>query len=137
MSEYEIGYTPNNLKKLLHDEGKSREWCAQLFKVRINAVHSWCVPLDNKNHRDMPYSKWIELMDFFEKGMILYHIEKSDEDEIFVIVDDEGFPHPYAKFLDRDDADYVLNCMNTNEGLQNTDEGHSLCLSMKSCTGEV
>lgn len=63
MSDYELGYTPNNLKKLLHDSGKDREYVADFFDINIRQVHRWCVDPDNKNHQSMSHKRWAKLRD--------------------------------------------------------------------------
>lgn len=82
MIDFELGYTPSNLKYLLHLRNKKREWVAVFFGVRLNAVHSWCVDLGNKNHRDMPFDKWTTLVNALEadKAAMAYCLESILQD---------------------------------------------------------
>lgn len=63
MTDYELGYTPNNLKQLLHAHGKDREFVAELFDINIRQVHRWCVEPENKNHQSMSYQRWRSLLE--------------------------------------------------------------------------
>lgn len=58
----EIGYTPANLTALLHNAGLNFGQAADLFGVSYRTFQNWTYGLDNKNHRDMPLQKWLELL---------------------------------------------------------------------------
>lgn len=62
IEEYELGYTPNNLKKILFDNGKDREWCADFFGINIKQVHRWCVDSSRDSHQSMNYKRWESLL---------------------------------------------------------------------------
>jgi len=54
----EVGYTPANLRFLLH----SKEWNQKQFSVymdvNIRTVGKWIADTSIKNHRDMPHAQW-------------------------------------------------------------------------------
>ena len=58
----EVGYTPANLTALLHNAGLNFIQAADLLGVSYRTFQNWTYGIDNKNHRDMPLSKWIELL---------------------------------------------------------------------------
>lgn len=59
----EIGYTPKNLKALLHQAGLKREDCAELLDIHLRQVHRWCVDVERDSHQDMPLARWHELIE--------------------------------------------------------------------------
>ncbi len=68
-AEYEFGYTPNNLKKLLNEYGFDREYLADLFDINIRQVHRWCVEPSNKNHQSMSHRRWMKLLGAIDDEM--------------------------------------------------------------------
>lgn len=68
--EYEIGYTPNNLKKILKESGKKREDLADFCGVTLKSVHNWCISIDRANHQDMPLKHWLNFLDLVGVGRV-------------------------------------------------------------------
>lgn len=58
----EIGYTPVNLTALLNNAGLNFGQAADLLGVSYRTFQNWTYGIDNKNHRDMPLQKWLELL---------------------------------------------------------------------------
>lgn len=58
----DIGYTPDNLKFFLSFRRISRRKAANILGVSVRTVDKWCLPLNSKDHRDMPLIKWQELI---------------------------------------------------------------------------
>lgn len=59
----ELGYTPANLKALRQKQGLTQQATADLLEVNISALQRWEADVGQKSHRDMPLSKWLELVD--------------------------------------------------------------------------
>lgn len=59
----ELGYTPSNLKSLRQKYGLSQRQVADLLGVDISSLQRWEADVGQKSHRDMPLSKWLELVD--------------------------------------------------------------------------
>lgn len=57
----DVGYTPNNLRRLLEAANITQQECADLLKISLRTVNAWCAPLGVPTHSDMPISKWEEL----------------------------------------------------------------------------
>mgnify|MGYP003404724850 FL=1 len=58
----EAGYTPANLTALLNNAGLNFGQAADLLGVSYRTFQNWTYGIDNKNHRDMPLQKWLELL---------------------------------------------------------------------------
>lgn len=57
----DVGYTPNNLRRLLEAANITQQECADLLKISLRTVNAWCAPLGVLTHSDMPIRKWEEL----------------------------------------------------------------------------
>lgn len=57
----DVGYTPNNLRRLLEVANITQQECADLLKISLRTVNAWCAPLGVPTHSDMPIRKWEEL----------------------------------------------------------------------------
>ena len=64
----ESGYTPKNLKVLLKNVGLNFRQAADLLGVSYRTFQNWTYGIDNKNHRDMPLIKWLELLALTENA---------------------------------------------------------------------
>ena len=64
----EIGYTPVNLTALLNNAGLNFGQAADLLGVSYRTFQNWTYGIDNKNHRDMPLQKWLELLALTENA---------------------------------------------------------------------
>lgn len=64
----EVGYTPANLTALLHNAGLNFGQAADLLGVSYRTFQNWTYGIDNKNHRDMPLIKWLELLALTENA---------------------------------------------------------------------
>lgn len=63
MTEFELGYTPGNLKRLRQENGLTQVEVAAITGLshRQN-VGRWEAPLGNKDHATMPHDKWVQLL---------------------------------------------------------------------------
>ena len=61
MTEWEIGYTPSNLRTLLKNAELTQSDAAFLLGVNMRTVRKWCAPLDS-DHADMPHHRWLQLL---------------------------------------------------------------------------
>ncbi len=64
----EAGYTPANLTALLSQAGLNFSQAADLLGVSYRTFQNWTYGIDNKNHRDMPLQKWLELLALTESA---------------------------------------------------------------------
>jgi len=58
----ELGYTPNNLKKLMSDLNLTRRMVANRVGVDVQSVTAWRAPIGAAMHRDMNTKNWRKLL---------------------------------------------------------------------------
>lgn len=58
----DLGYTPNNLKKVRQKYDLTQQAAADLLDVTISALQRWEADVNLKSHTDMPVKKWFELL---------------------------------------------------------------------------
>lgn len=70
MTEYELGYTPNNLKKVITRDGLSQPAFAKKHNIPLATLRKWVLPVSSQNHSDMPLEKWLNLLESIEQDRI-------------------------------------------------------------------
>ena len=66
MSNYELGYTPNNLNRILAESGLTNAALARLLGVNADSVCRWRTPLGRDRHADMPAWRWLQAVNICE-----------------------------------------------------------------------
>ena len=59
---FEMGYTPTNLRLVIEKLGLTQAALARLLGVTPQAVRGWLMPAGTKSRRDMSHEKWLEVM---------------------------------------------------------------------------
>lgn len=62
IDNFELGYTPANLKALRQKYGLTQQATADLLDVKISGFQRWEADINLKSHTDMPLKKWFELL---------------------------------------------------------------------------
>lgn len=62
IDNFELGYTPANLKALRQRYGLTQQATADLLDVKISGFQRWEADINLKSHTDMPLKKWFELL---------------------------------------------------------------------------
>ncbi len=63
MIDFEVGYTPTNLRLAIEKLGIKQAKAAELCGVKERTLRQWLVKdLDAIGHRDMPLKKWNVLL---------------------------------------------------------------------------
>lgn len=62
MNNFEVGYTPTNLRLAIAALGMTQATLARLLGVSPQAVRYWLMPVGTKSRRDMSHEKWLEVM---------------------------------------------------------------------------
>lgn len=62
IENFELGYTPANLKALRQKHGLTQQATADLLNVKISGFQRWEADINLKSHTDMPLKKWFELL---------------------------------------------------------------------------
>lgn len=66
--EFELGYTPVNLRKIREKHRFTQTDVAEICGMSSRvAVARWETPLDKSMHASMPHEKWIMLLNFINK----------------------------------------------------------------------
>lgn len=64
MLDFEVGYTPTNLRLVIEKLGVTQAKAAELCGVKERTLRQWLVKdLESGGHRDMPLKKWNVLLD--------------------------------------------------------------------------
>jgi len=66
MSDYELGYTPANLHKIMKDNKWRTCQVAKALGVGNSTVSNWKASLDKSSHRDMSSQKWRDLVNILQ-----------------------------------------------------------------------
>lgn len=67
--DFEIGYTPFNLKAMRKSLGKTQGEIAELLKVSLVTVQRWEMESEKNSHVGMPHRKWIEFMEYVRENL--------------------------------------------------------------------
>mgnify|MGYP003404767291 FL=1 len=59
---FEVGYTPTNLRLAIEKIGVTQAALARLLGVSPQAVRYWLMPVGTKSRRDMSHEKWLEVL---------------------------------------------------------------------------
>jgi DNA-binding transcriptional regulator YiaG len=63
MLNFEVGYTPTNLRLVIEKLGVSQKQAAELCGVAERTLRQWLVKdLDAIGHRDMPLKQWRKVL---------------------------------------------------------------------------
>lgn len=58
-SDYELGYTPGNLNRIMAKSGLTNAALAKLLGVNADTICRWRTPLGRDRHADMPTWRWL------------------------------------------------------------------------------
>jgi len=62
LNDFEVGYTPTNLRLAIEKLGVTQAALARLLDVSPQAVRYWLMPVGKKSRRNMSHEKWLEVM---------------------------------------------------------------------------
>jgi predicted transcriptional regulator len=62
LNNFELGYTPTNLRLAIEKLGVTQVEMARILGVTPQAVRYWLMPVGTKSRRDMSHEKWLEVM---------------------------------------------------------------------------
>lgn len=60
--EFEIGYTPENLRQLIQQSEATQTSFAKEHEISLRTLQKWLAPVHLDDHRDMPLKKWVKLI---------------------------------------------------------------------------
>ncbi len=71
MPNFEVGYTPTNLRLAIASLGLTQAAIARLLGVSERTLRQWLVEdLEAIGHRDMPLKKWRKVLELLEVGEV-------------------------------------------------------------------
>ena len=71
MLNFEVGYTPTNLRLALARLGMTQAALARLLGVAERTLRQWLVEdLEAIGHRDMPLKQWRKVLELLEVGEV-------------------------------------------------------------------
>ena len=71
MSDFEVGYTPTNLRLALTKLGITQAALAGLLGVAERTLRQWLnEDLESRNHADMPLKQWRKVLELLEVGEV-------------------------------------------------------------------
>lgn len=62
--EYELGYTPSNLKKIRAKYSLTQQDVADITESKWRSVARWEADIASENRSDMPHKKWVALLEY-------------------------------------------------------------------------
>ena len=62
MLNFEVGYTPTNLRLAIKKLGVTQAALADTLNVSPQAVRYWLMPVGTKSRRDMPLKQWRKVL---------------------------------------------------------------------------
>lgn len=71
MSDFEVGYTPTNLRLAIEELGVTQASLATTLNVSPQAVRYWLMPVGTKSRRDMSHEKWLEVMELLATANVV------------------------------------------------------------------
>jgi len=70
-NNFEVGYTPTNLRLALTKLGMTQAALARFLGVAERTLRQWLnEDLESRNHADMPLKKWCKVLELLEVGEV-------------------------------------------------------------------
>ena len=70
-NNFEVGYTPTNLRLALTKLGITQAALARLLGVAERTLRQWLnEDLESRNHADMPLKQWRKVLELLEVGEV-------------------------------------------------------------------
>ena len=71
MLNFEVGYTPTNLRLAIARLGMTQAELARLLGVATRTLRQWLnEDLESVSHRDMPLKQWRRVLELLEDGEV-------------------------------------------------------------------
>lgn len=66
IENFELGYTPNNLKALRQKHGLTQQAVAEITGATLPTAQRWEATPKQKSFANMPHTKWLILLDYIK-----------------------------------------------------------------------
>jgi len=64
IDQFELGYTPNNLKALRQEYGLTQQQVADITGSTIKTAQKWEASPSMSGFANMPHTKWLKLLEY-------------------------------------------------------------------------
>jgi len=69
-NNFEVGYTPTNLRLAIEKLGVTQAELARLLGVAPQSVRNWLMPVGTKSRRNMDYEMWLKVLELLDVGEV-------------------------------------------------------------------
>ena len=66
IENFELGYTPNNLKALRRRYGLTQQNVADITESTLKTAQKWETSPNLKSYANMPHTKWLKLLEYVD-----------------------------------------------------------------------
>lgn len=70
LNDYEVGYTPTNLRLAIEKLGVTQAELARILGVSPQSVRNWLMPIGTKSRRNMDYEMWLKVLELLAVGEV-------------------------------------------------------------------
>lgn len=67
IENFELGYTPNNLKALRQKHGLTQQAVAEITETSLTTAQRWETSPSMSSYANMPHTKWLRLLQYLER----------------------------------------------------------------------
>lgn len=67
VENFELGYTPANLKALRQQHGLTQQNVADITETKLKTAQKWETSTNLKSYANMPHTKWLKLLEYVKK----------------------------------------------------------------------
>lgn len=67
IENFELGYTPNNLKALRQKHGLTQQAVAEITETSLTTAQRWETSPSMSSYANMPHKKWLLLLQYLER----------------------------------------------------------------------
>lgn len=68
IENFELGYTPANLKALRQQHGLTQQNVADITESTLKTAQKWETSPNLKSYANMPHTKWLKLLEYLESS---------------------------------------------------------------------
>lgn len=66
IENFELGYTPANLKALRQQHGLTQQNVADITKTTLKTAQKWETSPSMSSYANMPHTKWLKLLEYLK-----------------------------------------------------------------------
>lgn len=67
IDNFELGYTPANLKALRQKHGLTQQAVAEITETSLTTAQRWETSPSMSSYANMPHTKWLRLLQYLER----------------------------------------------------------------------